>query len=182
MRRLRLGGWAHIDRRLYGNGVALLGVLAVCSVFLVQLPLLRADRRAAHRPDDLGAVSAAVARRVRSGDPVLFLPSLERRSALAYPAGFRGVRDVALGVSAAESGTLYGREVGPGELRRRLEGLRYVWVVTERYALDPSWNPWNATDRAKLAVVKRDFVTLEEYARPHLTLRLYVRRQVPSSN
>ncbi|MFE0327529.1 glycosyltransferase family 39 protein [Streptomyces sp. NPDC003753] len=179
VRRLRLGGWAHVDRRLYGDGVALLGVVSVCCVFLVQLPLLRDDRRAAHRPDDLGAVSAAVARRVRSGDPVLFLPSLERRSALAYPAGFRGVRDVALGAPAAESGTLYGREVGPEELRRRLEALRYVWVVTEPYALDSSWTPWNATDRAKLAVVKRDFITREEYVRPHLTLRLYVRRQVP---
>ncbi|MFF3910877.1 hypothetical protein ACFYZJ_34145 [Streptomyces sp. NPDC001848] len=172
--RLRPGG-----RCVPGTGVALLGVVAVCCGFLAQLPLLRADRRAAHRPDDLGAVSAAVARRVRAGDPVLFLPSLERRSALAYPAGFRGVRDVALAVPAAESGTLYGREVGPEELRRRLEGLRYVWVVSERYALDPSWIPWNATERAKLAVVKRDFLTREEYVRPHLTLRLYVRRHKP---
>jgi mannosyltransferase len=151
-------------------------VLAVCGVLVVQLPALRADRRASHRPDDLAAVAAAVARQVRPGDPVLFLPSLERRSALAYPAGFRGVRDVALGVPAAVDGTLYGREVGPGELRRRLDGLTYVWVVTKPYALNPSWAPGSPTERAKLAVIKREYVIRKEYVHRGVTLRLYVRR------
>ncbi|GAA3077040.1 hypothetical protein GCM10010448_69010 [Streptomyces glomeratus] len=156
---------------------ALVGVLLVCGVLVVQFPLLRADRRAANRPDDLAAVSAAVGRTVRPGDPVLFLPSLERRSALAYPAGFRGVRDLALDVSAAEGGTLYGQEVGPRELRRRLGGLEYVWVVAEEYALRPSWTPWNATDRAKLAALDEEFVTRAEYVHRGVTLRLYVRRE-----
>ncbi|MEV6026249.1 glycosyltransferase family 39 protein [Streptomyces sp. NPDC052036] len=161
---------------------ALVGAVLVCGVLVVQFPLLRADRRAANRPDDLAAVSAAVGRTVRPGDPVLFLPSLERRSALAYPAGFRGVRDVALDVPAAAGGTLYGREVGPRELRRRLGGLGYVWVVGERYALRPSWTPWNATDRAKLAVVREEFVTRAEYVHRGVTLRLYVRpRSTPES-
>ncbi|MGW1159037.1 glycosyltransferase family 39 protein [Streptomyces sp. NPDC002519] len=159
----------------------LVGVVLVCGVLVVQLPLHRADRRAANRPDDLAAVSAAVSRTVRPGDPVLFLPSLERRAALAYPAGFRGVRDVALDVPAAVGGTLYGREVGPRELRRRLGGLGYVWVVGEGYALRPSWTPWNATDRAKLAVVREEFVTRAEYVHRGVTLRLYVRREGPSS-
>ncbi|MGV9564893.1 glycosyltransferase family 39 protein [Streptomyces sp. NPDC003480] len=154
---------------------ALAGVVLVCGVLVVQLPLLRADRRAAHRPDDLAAVSAAVGRTVRPGDPVLFLPSLERRAALAYPAGFRGIRDVALDVPAAVGGTLYGREVGPRELRRRLGGVGYVWVVGEGYALRPSWTPWNATDRAKLAVMREEFVTRAEYVHRGVTLRLYVR-------
>jgi mannosyltransferase len=158
------------------RGGTLFGVLAVCGALVLQFPLLRADRSAAHRPDDLAAVSAAVARHVRPGDPVLFLPSLERRSALTYPAGFRGVRDVALDVPAAEDGTLYGREAGPGELRRRLAGLTYLWLVSEPYALRPSWTPWSPTERAKLAVVNEEFVTREEYVRPGLTLRLYVRR------
>jgi mannosyltransferase len=161
------------------HGVALLGALAVCGVFAVQLPLLRADRTAAHRPDDLAAVSAVVGREVRPGDPVLFLPSLERRSALSYPAGFRGVRDVALDVPAAADGTLYGREVGPAELRRRLAGLTYVWMVSEPFALRSSWTPWSSTERAKLAVLSEDFVIREEYVRRGITLRLYVRRDEP---
>jgi len=157
-------------------GAALLGVLAVCGVLVAQFPLLRADRSAANRPDDLAAMSAVVGREVRPGDPVLFLPSLERRSALAYPADFRGIRDVALKVPAAAAGTLYGREVGARELRRRLGGLAYVWVVSEPFALRPTWTPWNSTERAKLAVVNEGFVTREEYVSRGITLRLYVRR------
>lgn len=163
------------------RGGALLGVLAVCAVLVAQLPLLRADRRADHRPDDLAGVSALVGRVVRPGDPVLFLPSLERRSALAYPAGFKGVRDVALDVPAAEDGTLYGREAGPAELRRRLGGLTYVWVVTEPFALRSTWAPSNPTERAKLAMVTQEFITREEYVRRGITLRLYVRREEPWS-
>ncbi|MFC3577935.1 glycosyltransferase family 39 protein [Streptomyces yaanensis] len=163
------------------RGVALAGVLAVCGVLLVQFPLLRADRRAVNRPDDLAAVAAAAGREVRPGDPVLFLPSLERRSALAYPAGFRGVRDVALDVPAAVDGTLYGREAGPAELRRRLGGLAYVWVVGDPSALRPSWTPWNPTERAKRAVINEEFVTRKEYMIRGVTLRLYVRRDASRS-
>ncbi|OIJ87001.1 hypothetical protein BIV24_25455 [Streptomyces colonosanans] len=180
--RLRAGGTRRdsrvrapyaLSRRV---GAALLGVLAVCGVLVVQFPLLRADRSAANRPDDLAAMSAVVGREVRPGDPVLFLPSLERRSALAYPADFRGIRDVALKVPAAADGTLYGREVGAGELRRRLGRLAYVWVVSEPYVLRSSWTPWNSTERAKLAVVNKGFVTRAEYVSRGVTLRLYVRR------
>ncbi|MCN9239193.1 glycosyltransferase family 39 protein [Streptomyces sp. RY43-2] len=162
---------------------ALLGVLAVGGVLVVQLPLLQADRSAANRPDDLAADAAAVARRVRSGDPVLFLPSLERRAALAYPADFRGTRDVALQVPAAADGSLYGREVRADELRRRLGRLRSVWVVCEPSALQPSWTPWNRTERAKLAVLNEEFVPRREYVSRGITLRLYVRRaqRVPVS-
>ncbi|MED7825121.1 glycosyltransferase family 39 protein [Streptomyces chiangmaiensis] len=161
------------------RGGALLGVLTVCAVLLVQFPLLRADRRADHRPDDLAGVSALVGRQVRPGDPVLFLPSLERRSALAYPAGFGGVRDVALDMPAAEDGTLYGREVGPRELRRRLGGLTYVWVVSGPFAPGSTWTPPNPTERAKLALVTQEFIIREEYVRRGVTLRLYVRREAP---
>ncbi|MFI9650559.1 hypothetical protein ACIHAA_30355 [Streptomyces sp. NPDC052040] len=156
---------------------ALTGAALVCTALVVQLPALEADRKAANRPDDLAAVAAAVSRAVRPGDPVLFLPSLERRSALAYPAGFRGVRDVALAVPAPVDGTLYGRETGPRELRRRLDGLDRVWVVGGRFALRPSWTPGDATEAAKLAVLKEEFITREKYVSRGVTLRLYVRRQ-----
>ncbi|MFJ3820483.1 glycosyltransferase family 39 protein [Streptomyces nodosus] len=159
------------------HGVALAGVLAVGGAFLGQLPLLREDRDAAHRPDDLAVVSATVARELRPGDAVLFLPSLERRSALTYSAPFRGVRDVALEVPAAVDGTLYGQEAGPGELRRRLAGLASVWVVCAPFALQPTWTPRNATERVKLRVVTREFIAREEYARGGVILRLYVRRE-----
>ncbi|MFJ3227232.1 hypothetical protein ACIPJS_28355 [Streptomyces sp. NPDC086783] len=155
---------------------ALCGVLLVALVLLCQFPLLQRDRSADHRPDDLAAVSEVAARLLRPGDPVLFLPAIGRRTALAYPHGFRGTRDVALGVPAPASGTLYGRETGPAELRRRLAALDRVWVVAERFTVRPSWYPPEPTERVKLAVVDEQFVPRETYTRRGVTLRLYVRR------
>ncbi|MGI3198110.1 hypothetical protein ACRJ4W_04540 [Streptomyces sp. GLT-R25] len=99
------------------------------------------------------------------GDPVLFLPSLGRRSALAYPKGFHGTRDIALEEPAPVSGTLYGRETGPDELRRRLVGLDRVWVVAEPYALKPAWYPSDPTERVKVTVVGEEFVPQAEFVR-----------------
>ncbi|MGQ4388111.1 glycosyltransferase family 39 protein [Streptomyces sp. SAS_270] len=152
------------------------GVLAVALVLAWQLPLLREDRAPEGRPDNLAALPAVAARTLRPGEPVLFLPSIGRRSALAYPEAFRGVRDVALAVPAAQSGTLYGVEAGPRELRRRLARLDHVWVVTERFALRPAWYPRDPAERVKLAVVDEEFVPREEIARRGATLRLFVRR------
>ncbi|MGW2637200.1 glycosyltransferase family 39 protein [Streptomyces sp. NPDC001348] len=153
----------------------LTGVLAVALALVHQLPVLRQDRSPAHRPDNLAAISSDAARELRPGDPVLFLPSQARSTALAYPAGFRGTRDVALAAGAPVSGTLYGREVDPVLLRRRLAGLDRVWVIAERRTADGTWYPRDPTDRAKLAVVQDRFVLREESERDGVIMRLYVR-------
>ncbi|WP_405545015.1 glycosyltransferase family 39 protein [Streptomyces phaeochromogenes] len=154
----------------------LAGVLAITLAFVSQLPVLREDRDPARRPDNLAVVSAAAAQRMDPGDPVLFLPSLGRRSALAYPKGFHGTRDIALEEPAPVSGTLYGRETGPDKLRRRLAGLDRVWVVAEPYALKSAWYPSDPTERVKLTVVGEEFVPRAEFVRKGSILRLYVRR------
>ncbi|MFD3313906.1 hypothetical protein [Streptomyces sp. NPDC058694] len=154
----------------------LAGVLAITLAFVSQLPVLREDRDPARRPDNLAVVSAAAAQRMSPGDSVLFLPSLGRRSALAYPKGFQGTRDIALAEPAPLSGTLYGRETGPDELRRRLAGLDRVWVVAEPYALKSAWYPSDPTERVKLTVVGEEFVPQAEFVRKGSILRLYVRR------
>ncbi|WP_445044137.1 glycosyltransferase family 39 protein [Streptomyces sp. SAS_272] len=153
------------------------GVLAVALVFVQLLPLHRYYRTLAHRPDNLAAVAALAAREVRPGDPVLFLPALGRRAALAYPAGFRGARDLALKAPVARSGTLYGREVGPRELQRRLAGVDRLWVVAEPYALRSRWFPGDPTERLKLVAVEERFTPRWERERSGVTLRLYVRRR-----
>ncbi|WP_330288376.1 glycosyltransferase family 39 protein [Streptomyces sp. NBC_00576] len=163
--------------RLPRATVTAAGVLAVAVVCAHQLPLLRQERSVAERGgDNLAAASALAARELRPGDPVLFLPSIGRRSALAYPKGFRGARDVALAESARASGTLYGVEVGPAALRRLLAGLDHVWLVAEPYALDPSWHPAGPTERAKRAVVEEEFESRREFRGSGVTLRLYERR------
>ncbi|WP_428934698.1 glycosyltransferase family 39 protein [Streptomyces sp. ACT015] len=161
------------------GAVALVLGLALVAVVGVALPPHRADRADARRPDDLGALSGAAARQVRQGEPVLFLPAIGRRAALAYPAGFAAARDVALREPAALSGTLYGREVDAVELRRRLAGAHRLWVVAERYALRPGPPPADAAERAKLALLRREFTPAGPLPRPApggAILRLYVRR------
>ncbi|MFD6291733.1 hypothetical protein [Streptomyces sp. NPDC060205] len=163
-------------RYVHAHAVTCLGVFGVALAFVAQLPVLRADRDPARRPDDLAAVSAAAARRMSHGDPVLFLPALARRAAVAYPKGFRGAADIALREPGPVSGTLYGREVGPAELRRRLDGLDRVWVVAEPYALRPGWYPPAPAEQVKLALLKGEFVPRAEYVRKASVMRLYVRR------
>ncbi|MCG7207113.1 glycosyltransferase family 39 protein [Streptomyces arenae] len=168
--------WSH------GTGTAprspaftLAGVLAVVLAFTHQVPLLRADRVPGTRPDDLGAVARAVARVLRPGDPVLFLPAHARGTELTYPEDFRGTRDVALAEPGPASGTLYGREVGVATLRRRLAGADEVWAVVEKYAMVRGYRPRLPTERAKYAVLNQQFVLRQEMVVDRIALRLYVR-------
>ncbi|MGK5696518.1 glycosyltransferase family 39 protein [Streptomyces sp. URMC 128] len=169
-RRVRVGG--RQVRVLLG----VTGVLALTAAFVHQLPVLRQHRSAAHRPDNLAVVSALALRQLRPGDPVLFVPSVERLAALAYPKGFRQVRDIALRESAPRSGTLWGREATPAELRHRLASVDRVWTVAETYALDPRWSPRDPVERTKRAVLAEEFTVLEEHARGGVVLRLHVRK------
>ncbi|WP_348652429.1 glycosyltransferase family 39 protein [Streptomyces sp. ATE26] len=155
---------------------ALAGAAAVLLVLTHQLPLLRADRDPARRPDDLAAVARAADRRLRPGDAVLFLPEQTRNTALTYPAAFRGARDVALTESAAVSGTLYGREAGPPDLRRRMARLDRVWVVADRDVLAGRWRPGSPVERTKSAVLAGEFTPAGESVVGEVAVRLYVRR------
>ncbi|MBV7698973.1 glycosyltransferase family 39 protein [Streptomyces sp. TRM70350] len=174
---------AGADRLVRGVGrsplATVTGVLAVGLAFAHQFPLHRQDRTPFVRADNLATVSADAARELSPGDPVLFLPAIGRRAALAYPEAFRGVWDVALGVPAPESGTLYGQEVDAAELRRRLAGLDRLWVVAEPHAWRARRSPRESAERVKLGVVREQFVPYgprREHVREGATLRLYVRR------
>ncbi|MET8771002.1 glycosyltransferase family 39 protein [Streptomyces sp. NPDC004658] len=159
--------------------VPLTGVLAIALSLLHQFPLLQKDRDPGSRPDDLGAVSRAVARVVEPGDPVLFLPASARNAALAYPGAFRGTRDVALVAGAAESGTLYGREAGPAQVRRRLARVERVWVVADRTLLTGRRVPRGPVERAKAEELGRGFIGQDEAVRGGMAVRLYVRPVIP---
>ncbi|KMS90932.1 lipoprotein [Streptomyces regensis] len=159
--------------------VPLTGVLAIALSLLHQLPLLQEDRDPGSRPDDLGAVSRVVARKVAPGDQVLFLPASTRNVALTYPGAFRGIRDVALVAGAAGSGTLYGREAGPAEVRRRLARVDRVWVVADRKLLAGRWVPRDPVERVKADVLGREFIGQDEAVRGGATVRLYVRPVSP---
>ncbi|MFI6852547.1 glycosyltransferase family 39 protein [Streptomyces sp. NPDC050416] len=169
-RRVRVGG------RQVRVVLGITGVLALTATFIHQLPVHRQHRSAAHRPDNLAVVSALALSQLRPGDPVLFVPSVGRLAALAYPKGFRQVRDIALRESAPRSGTLWGREATPAELRHRLASVDRVWTVAEAYALDPRWSPRDPVERVKRAVLAEEFTVREEHAGGGVVLRLHVRR------
>ncbi|MFC7842635.1 hypothetical protein [Streptomyces sp. NPDC057382] len=170
-RRVRIRG------RQVRAAVGVCGVLALTAGFLAQLPVHRQDRTAAHRPDNLAVVSALALRQVRPGDPVLFVPSVGRLAALAYPKGFRRARDIALADPAPRSGTLWGREAAPDRLRQRLASVDRVWVVAERADLDPRRAPSDPVERTKLAVLAEEFTVREEHTEGAVVLRLHVRRR-----
>lgn len=131
------------------------------------------------------SVSASALRRTGARHPdapqIISKRSLTAQNRLAYPGEFREAWDIALRESGARSGTLYGREVGPEVLRRRLGGLDRVWVVAEPYAGPGSrWYPSDPTERVKVTVVAEGFVPgeprQEAVLQGGVTLRLYVRR------
>ncbi|SDK69701.1 glycosyltransferase family 39 protein [Streptomyces indicus] len=174
---------AAVVRRLLPPGhpphraaAALAGAAAVAAAFVWQLPQHKSQAAADGRPDDMAAVARLAAHELQPGDPVLYLPSPARRHALTYPAGFAGTKDLALAAGPAASGTLYGKETGPLELRRKLAELDRVWVLAERRATEASWNPKSPTEAAKLSVINEQFVLRGEFPERSGVLRLYVRR------
>ncbi|MEU8724199.1 glycosyltransferase family 39 protein [Streptomyces antimycoticus] len=146
--------------------VAAAGVLAVGCGFVWQLPLHQREREPLSRQDDLAALAAAVGRLTRSGEPVLYDPPKERRIAIAYPRPLAGLRDIALGTPGPASGTLYGVDVGPAELLRRLGGARSAWVIA---ADEPE------TRRVKTTVLTGRFRLAYSLCLPGIRLEHYVR-------
>ncbi len=131
---------------------------APTAVILVVLAALLASRQhltgpAASRPDNLRAAAAVVAAHERPGDAVCYLPPRTRTVSIAYPAPFRGLRDLALAKSPAASSTLVGTQVPAPVLRRRFAGLRRVWLI--QWGGKRAARPRDPTGRAELALLAR---------------------------
>ncbi|UTO68135.1 glycosyltransferase family 39 protein [Streptomyces rapamycinicus] len=142
------------------------GVLVVGCAFVWQFPLHQREREPLSRQDDLAALSATVGRLTRPGEPVLYDPPKERRIAIAYPRPLAGLRDIALNTPGPASGTLYGIDVGPAELLRRLDGARSAWLIA---ADEPE------THGPKAAVLTGHFRLAYSLCLPGIRLERYVR-------
>ncbi len=112
-------------------------------------------------------MASAFARLAKPGDTALFSPSYERRVALAYPHDFAGVRDATLLRSGAATGTLYGTDATPAELRTRLTGLDRVWVLS---------GPGAGGEKARTAVLDSLFTRKSVVRVRGGSVALYVRR------
>ncbi|NAS23833.1 hypothetical protein GT755_19310 [Herbidospora sp. NEAU-GS84] len=158
--------------RLARPAVAVPAAAATLAVVLLPaLPAQAATRRLDSRPDDPAAVAKLMGQLALPGDTVVYLPSIRRLVAEAYPAQFGAVRDVALKESGAESGTLAGRERPAHEIRL---GDR-VWTVSRNYPKPADLD--SEQDRAKQLMLHYNYKKGPVYRVLGYAIRLYVRRE-----
>ncbi|GIH64352.1 glycosyltransferase family 39 protein [Microbispora siamensis] len=137
------------------------------------LPAQAAVRRIDSRPDDPAAVARIIGSERRPGDAVLFLPSIRRLVAEAYPASFRGVRDAALRAGGAASGTLAGRELPAGEIAASLGAAPRVWVVSRPHPAPADLS--SSRDSAKRLLLRESYRRERTVRVLGYAVRLYTR-------
>jgi mannosyltransferase len=155
------------------------GAIVVAAALVIALgafafPAQQHVRQVNSRADDPAAAARIVADGARKGDAVLFLPSVRRLVAEAYPASFSRVEDVALKSSGAESGTLAGREIKARKVAAALKGVDRVWVVSRSYVRSADLTA--PTDHAKSQVLQKQFKQTRLTRVLGYAVRLYVRK------
>lgn len=168
VRRIPAGMW---------RGLASCGLLALLVV--PTLPAHAEVRRAGSRPDDPAAAARLVGAGARPGDAVLFLPSIRRLVAEAYPQSFRQVRDVALRVSGAASGTLAGRELPDERIAAALGPAPRVWVISRSHPRDSDLS--SPRDTVKRTLLRDGYNRAWVARVPGYAVRLYVRKGTAQS-
>ena len=118
---------------LAGPALAVLGrvagTIALALVLLIAVPAQLAVRRPGAHGDNIRMADAIVAAARRPGDAVLYASTGARNMAAAYPDGLAALRNIALDRAPIPSGTLAGTYLPAPAVRRRLAGVRRVWVV-----------------------------------------------------
>jgi mannosyltransferase len=119
---------------LVGTALAALGQvagpLALIVIVVLVLPAQASVRGPeAHDSENLRAVSQFLAHHAHRGDSVLFASFYERKIAIAYPAGFRSLRDISLGESAVAAAEPVASNAPTAVISRRLATVSRVWLV-----------------------------------------------------
>jgi mannosyltransferase len=118
---------------LAGPALAVLGrvagTIALALVLLIAVPAQLAARRPGAHGDNIRMADTIVAAARRPGDAVLYASTGARNMAAAYPDGLAALRNIALDRAPIPSGTLAGTYLPAPAVRRRLAGVRRVWVV-----------------------------------------------------
>ncbi|MFF8918569.1 hypothetical protein ACF08M_36015 [Streptomyces sp. NPDC015032] len=128
--------------------VALLAVLAAL------VPVSTALRKPGSRENDAIAIAQAVQDIAEPADGLLFMPSRRRVWTLARPDSFRSLSDLALEQTPAASDTLFGRELSPDRIRKRI--LTSTRLVTVRDLEDQPLD-MNAREAVKRATLDAYF-------------------------
>jgi mannosyltransferase len=128
---------------LFGAGLAALGRVAgaVALILFVALALpAQVQARAVDgHGQDLRAVSLVLADHAHRGDAVLFGTSYARKIEIAYPAGFRSLRDVSRGKSALQVAEPAASNASAAVIRHRLTTVTRLWTITR--ASQPQFLP-----------------------------------------
>jgi mannosyltransferase len=146
-------------------------LIAVLIAALVLGPQ-RSVRLPSARPDNLRLAAAIVASHGRSGDAVLYLPSIWRVYSMGYPAPYRRLRDVALAKLPVAAANLYGTDVRAATLRTRFAKVTRVWVFTWR-GMQVFRNPQGLA-KAEVALL-RPFRLIQRWDLGQSVLSLYSR-------
>lgn len=127
---------------LVGTALAALGRLAgtvgLIVIVVLVLPAQAAVRGPQSHGDNLRAVSQFLGHRAHTGDAVLFASFYERKIEAAYPAGFRGLRDISLGESAVAVAEPVGTNAPVSVITSRLASVSRVWLISRRHLPEPS--------------------------------------------
>jgi mannosyltransferase len=108
------------------------GAIALALVVLIGLPAQLEVRWHGAHGDNIRLADAIVAAAMRPGDAVLYGSTGATNMAAAYPDGLAALRNIALDRAPIPSGTLAGTYLPAPAVRRRLAGVRRVWVVEVR--------------------------------------------------
>jgi mannosyltransferase len=132
-----------------------------------------AVRQAGRTPDEFQDVAAVVARGVRPGDAVLYLPWDAQVIGLTYPAAFARLADIGQLRSPLASATLYGTPVSTAMLRRRLLAASRLWTIQlTDDTLHAAFEPSAAWDRQEQALIHSRRL-LRAWVIGAVTVRLY---------
>jgi mannosyltransferase len=106
-----------------------LGVLGLILIVLSGLPGQQHARAVSGHSENLRQLSHLLAGHARPGDAVIFAGRNDREFEAAYPAGYRGLRDVALGRAAISAGHLLATDAPAAVVRSRLATVTRLWGV-----------------------------------------------------
>ncbi|MGA6173765.1 glycosyltransferase family 39 protein [Streptomyces sp. NPDC012600] len=177
----------YVDRYvLYGSiGLALLigaaldrlpsratvATVSLVAATVALLPFGLQLRTPESRSDDVNAVAEAVREMSAPGDGLVFTPA-RRAWVLANPGAYAHLDDLALASSPAASGTLFGTEVAPAEIRARMLAAPRIVAVADAYG-----EPGDSTGRAatKSAVLRAHFEVCDTRRVTRAQITVYAR-------
>ncbi|MBO0775654.1 MAG: glycosyltransferase family 39 protein [Actinobacteria bacterium] len=114
------------------------GAAALVLLALLAVPAQVKERAPAGHGENLRLISHILAVRARPGDAVLFGSFYERKIEIAYPAGFRSVRDVSLGKTALQIAEPAGVNAPAQLIGHRLATVTRLWVIRRAGHPEPS--------------------------------------------